>query len=70
MDASKLEAVLEEMIATASKNQRLLIRFALAVGSPWYSEKDMTLPQARSDHLHRKLKDAFVDEPEEGGING
>ena len=66
MDASKLEAVLEEMIATASKNRGLLIRFALAVGSPWYSEKDMTNPEEQSDLLHRLLKDAFAEEPEEG----
>ncbi len=70
MDATKLEAVLEEMSATASENLALLIRFALAVGSPWYSEKDMTAPGERSDHLRRKLMDAFVVEPEEGGING
>ena len=67
MDASKLEAVLEEMIATTSENLGLLIRFALAVRSPWYSEKDMTAPGERSDHLHRKLIDAFADEPEGEG---
>ena len=67
MDATKLEAVLEEMSATASENMALLIRFALAVGGPWYSEKDMTLPEQESDHLHRKLKDAFAEEPEEEG---
>ena len=66
MDASKLEAVLEEMIATTSENRGLLIRFALAVRSPWYSEKDMTAPREQSDHLHRKLMDAFADKPEDG----
>ena len=66
MDANKLEAVLEEMIATSSDNLALLVKFSLAVGSPWYSRKDMTLAREESDDLHRLLKDAFMDRPEEG----
>lgn len=66
MDANKLEAVLEEMIAASSDNRALLVRFALAVKYPWYSKNDLKLARMRSETLHLLLKDAFIDKPEEG----